>query len=275
MLHIREPAPVYESNPVVYQDIPVAEPEPGPSPEANVEIKPIEDTGTIATPTELSPEPLPTEPTRDLLTPEQEKELAELEKAAAANNADANANNPDATPPDQTGANPSEQPTPPGQPAPAPADSPTASPPIAGQQNTGIPTPAAPVIPQPVVAPPPPPPPPFEPLQAFAPLSPVVGTLVLAANKSTEKGNVESATATIERAIRIEPRNATLFYKLALLRLKQSKPKLAEDLAKKSVLLAGNDKQLKKHSWLLIARARDMQNNPEGAKEARKKAEKL
>ncbi len=276
LFRIREPAPVYESNPVVYQDIPIAEPEPKPetSPEANVEIKPIEDTGAIATPTELPPEPLPTEQTRDLLTPEQEKELAELEKAAAAN--DANASNPDATPPDQTGANPSEQPTPPGQPAPTPAENATTPLPFAGQQNTGIPTPAAPVIPQPVVVPPPPPPPPpFEPLQTFAPLSPVVGTLVLAANKSTEKGNVESATATIERAIRIEPRNATLFYKLALLRLKQSKPKLAEDLAKKSVLLAGNDKQLKKHSWLLIARARDMQNNPEGAKEARKKAEKL
>jgi hypothetical protein len=39
--------------------------------------------------------------------------------------------------------------------------------------------------------------------------------------------------------------------------------------------LAGNDKALKKHSWLLIGRARDMQNNPDGAKEARKKAEKF
>ncbi|MDD5273810.1 MAG: hypothetical protein PHU14_13970, partial [Methylovulum sp.] len=126
-----------------------------------------------------------------------------------------------------------------------------------------------------VVAPPPPPPPPpvFEPLQTFAPLSPVVGTLVLAANKSADKGNVESATATIERAIRIEPRNPTLFYKLALLRLRQSKPVLAEDLAKKSALLAAADKQLKKHSWLLIARAREMQNNLDGAKEARKKAD--
>lgn len=98
---------------------------------------------------------------------------------------------------------------------------------------------------------------------------------MLAANKNADKGNVESATTTIERAIRIEPRNPTLFYKLALLRLKQSKPALAEDLAKKSALLAGNDKALKKHSWLLIGRARDMQNDPEGAKEARKKAEKF
>ncbi len=126
-----------------------------------------------------------------------------------------------------------------------------------------------------ILPPPPPPPPPFEPLQSFAPLSPGVGALVMAANKTAEQGNIDSATTTIERAIRIEPRNATLYYKLALLRLKQSKPRLAEDLAKKSALLASNDKQLKKHSWLLIAKARDMQNNPEGAKEARAKADKF
>ncbi len=118
------------------------------------------------------------------------------------------------------------------------------------------------------------PPPPFEPLQDFGPLSPAVGALVLAANKSTGQGNVESATATIERAIHIEPRNATLYYKLALLRLEQNKPKLAEGLAKKSALLASADSSLKKHSWLLIAKARDMQNNPQGAQEARAQAEK-
>ncbi|MDD5275274.1 MAG: hypothetical protein PHR16_04245 [Methylovulum sp.] len=140
-------------------------------------------------------------------------------------------------------------------------------------ESQAIPAPEATEVPQPTMAPPPPPP--FEPLQSFAPLSPGVGALVLAANKTAGQGDINSATTTIERAIRIEPRNATLFYKLALLRLKQSKPRLAEDLAKKSALLASGDKQLKKHSWLLIARARDMQNNPEGAKEARAKADQF
>ncbi|MEI7997574.1 MAG: tetratricopeptide repeat protein, partial [Methylococcaceae bacterium] len=76
-----------------------------------------------------------------------------------------------------------------------------------------------------------------------------------------------------ERAIRIEPRNATLYYKLALLRLKQSKPRLAEDLAKKAALLASDDTQLKKHSWILVARAREMQGDLKGGKEARAKAD--
>ena len=121
----------------------------------------------------------------------------------------------------------------------------------------------------------PPPSPPFEPLETFAPLSPAVSALALAANQNSKSGNIESATTTIERAIRIEPRNATLYYKLALLRLKQSKPRLAEDLAKKAALLASNDVQLKKHSWLLVARAREMQGDLKGSKEARAKANKF
>ena len=83
---------------------------------------------------------------------------------------------------------------------------------------------------------------------------------------------MESAAAAIERAIRIEPRNGELFYKLAVLRLKQSKPVLAEDLAKKSALLAGKDNALKKNSWLLIAHAKEMQGDKAGATEAESKA---
>jgi hypothetical protein len=114
----------------------------------------------------------------------------------------------------------------------------------------------------------------FAPLETFAPLSPAVNALALAANQDTKSGDIEAATTTIERAIRIEPRNATLYYKLALLKLKQSKPRLAEDLAKKAALLASGDPQLKKHSWLLVARARDIQGDFTGAKEARATADK-
>ncbi|TRW89945.1 tetratricopeptide repeat protein [Candidatus Methylobacter oryzae] len=114
---------------------------------------------------------------------------------------------------------------------------------------------------------------PFEPIQPTVPLSPVVGALVSAANQNSKAGDLDSAAASIERAIRIEPRNANLFYKLALLRLQQSKPRLAEDLAKKSALLASTDNTLKKHCWLLIAHAKELQHDFTGAKEARAKAE--
>jgi len=146
-------------------------------------------------------------------------------------------------------------------------------------ENAAEPVPAEPQAPTPgavqenLPPPAPPPAPAFQPLSSFAPLSPAVGSLVIAANQNSEKGDLQSATTTIERAIRIEPRNATLYYKLALLRLKEAKPRLAEDLAKKSALLASNDTRLKKHSWLLIAKAREMQKNFDGAKEAKAKAD--
>lgn len=112
----------------------------------------------------------------------------------------------------------------------------------------------------------------FKPAESTVAQSPAVNALLTAANQSTKSGNLESAAATIERAIRIEPRNGELLYKLAVLRLKQSKPVLAEDLAKKSALLAGKDNTLKKNSWLLIAHAKEMQGDKVGAEEARQKA---
>ena len=112
----------------------------------------------------------------------------------------------------------------------------------------------------------------FEPFESPVLLSPAVGALVSNATHNSQSGNLDSAVTTIERAIRIEPRNPNLYYKLAVIRLKQSKPRLAEDLAKKSALLASKDRALKKHSWLLIAKAREMQQDFEGAKEARNKA---
>lgn len=112
------------------------------------------------------------------------------------------------------------------------------------------------------------------PLETFAPQSPAVGSLVMAANENSQGGKLDSAVASIERAIRIEPRNPTLFYKLAVLRLRQSKPRLAEDLARKAALLAVNDNALKRHSWLLIANARELQKNVAGAKNAKAEAAK-
>ncbi|MCK5120935.1 MAG: hypothetical protein KAQ91_03080 [Methylococcales bacterium] len=103
-------------------------------------------------------------------------------------------------------------------------------------------------------------------------LSPAVVALMSEADRNSKAGQLDSAVATIERALRIDTRNPILTYKLAVLRLKQSKPRLAEDLAKKAALLAGNDKNLKKQSWLLISEARRQQNNLYGAKEAKLKA---
>ena len=231
------PAPVYgggtpvysKAKPVTKSKVPkqtVQKPIKQDIPEI-VTIKPLQESGVITTPIELTPEPL---------TPEQVQGQDALASKQASE---------------------------------APAQEPLTAPPT-----------QEPVIspPKPAFVEPPPPPAPmsnFVPLESFAPLSPAVGALALAANQSSKSGNIEAATTTIERAIRIEPRNATLYYKLAVLRLKQSKPRLAEDLAKKAVLLATNDLQLKKHSWLLVARAREIQGDIRGGKEARTNADKF
>lgn len=103
----------------------------------------------------------------------------------------------------------------------------------------------------------------------------VVVALLSDADMSYQQGNLDESVATIERALRIEPRNALSFYKLANIRLQQGLPELAENLAKKSALLAEGNTQLKKKNWLLIAEARELQNNQKGANAARKKAQQF
>jgi len=103
--------------------------------------------------------------------------------------------------------------------------------------------------------------------------SPAVVALLTDADRSRASGNLDAAVVSTERALRIDSRNPTLTYKLAQLRLKQNKPKLAEELAGKAALLAGSNLDLKRKSWLLIAEARRMQQNYQGAKQAQAKAE--
>ena len=102
---------------------------------------------------------------------------------------------------------------------------------------------------------------------------PAVIALLTEADRSRTAGDLDAAVMATERALRIDSRNPTLTYKLAQLRIKQNKPQLAEELAGKSALLAGSDLDLKRKSWLLIAEARRMQQNYQGAKEAKAKSE--
>ncbi|MCK5872249.1 MAG: tetratricopeptide repeat protein [Methylococcales bacterium] len=105
------------------------------------------------------------------------------------------------------------------------------------------------------------------------PLSSAVIALVSLSDKNARSGQLEPAVVNLERALRIEPRNALLTYKLAELKLKQVKFRLAENLALKSALLAASDMALKKKSWELIVKARRLQKNYNGAKEAQEKVQ--
>ncbi len=104
-------------------------------------------------------------------------------------------------------------------------------------------------------------------------MSPAVVALMSESDRNSKAGDLESAVSVLERALRINPRNPMLTYRLAELRIKQGKPRLAEDLAKKAALLASGDRALKRKSWLLISKARRLQNNFHAAKEAKIKAD--
>ncbi|MCK5728023.1 MAG: hypothetical protein KAH08_02260 [Methylococcales bacterium] len=107
------------------------------------------------------------------------------------------------------------------------------------------------------------------------PLSSASIALVSIADKNIRLGQLEPAVVNLERALRIEPRNALLTYKLAELKLKQTKFRSAENLARKSALLAAANRGLKKKSWELIVKARRLQKNYNGAKAAQEKVQSL
>ena len=88
-------------------------------------------------------------------------------------------------------------------------------------------------------------------------------------------GRYDLAASSLERAIRISPRDPVLWNRLAQVRLDQEKPGLAESLAKKSNLLAEGNRQLQYNNWMLIAEAREALGDRAGANTARQKADQL
>ena len=83
-------------------------------------------------------------------------------------------------------------------------------------------------------------------------------TSSLLAKVDTEESaqNWERAAALLERALRIEPRNAQLWHRLAQVRLQQGQYHLAESLAKKSSALARDDIELQEKNGRLQKQAR-------------------
>lgn len=91
------------------------------------------------------------------------------------------------------------------------------------------------------------------------PTSQTVLALLNQAKIQEQAGNSERAAAVLERALRIEPKNAQLWHRLALLRLQQGKLGLAESLAQKSSALARDDDLLKRKNKTIVDQARILQ----------------
>lgn len=101
---------------------------------------------------------------------------------------------------------------------------------------------------------------------------PAVNALLEESEAAAQDGQWDNAASTLERAIRIQPRNPILWSRLATTRLQQHQYQVAEDLAKKSNVFAAGDKALIQQNWRLIAQARREKGDSEGAKDAAEKA---
>jgi Tfp pilus assembly protein PilF len=95
-----------------------------------------------------------------------------------------------------------------------------------------------------------------------------VAGLMDSARADTAAGNLAGAAASLERALRIEPRNPRLWHELARVRLKQGQFAQAESVAARSNSWAGEDRALRAENWRLIAQAREARGDTEGAKAA-------
>ncbi|OOO02034.1 MAG: hypothetical protein USCGTAYLOR_01745 [Chromatiales bacterium USCg_Taylor] len=96
-------------------------------------------------------------------------------------------------------------------------------------------------------------------------VSPAVAALLRLARSQADAGHGEQAAATLERALRIEPRNPWLWHRLAVLRLQQGYWDRAAELAKKSSVLARDHRRLLTGNLEVIqaARARISRSNVE------------
>jgi len=96
--------------------------------------------------------------------------------------------------------------------------------------------------------------------------------LLTRAQTLANAGKSEEAAATLERAIRIEPRNPWLWHRLGVLRLQDGQHSLAIELAKRSNVLARGNRRLVAGNWLLMGKARAGLRDAEGAARARARA---
>jgi Tfp pilus assembly protein PilF len=83
-----------------------------------------------------------------------------------------------------------------------------------------------------------------------------IAGLMQSARADASAGRLSNAAASLERALRIEPRNPRLWHELAKVRLKQGQYAQAESMAARSNAWAGNDSGLREDNQRLIEEAR-------------------
>lgn len=99
--------------------------------------------------------------------------------------------------------------------------------------------------------------------------------LVQSARQDAAAGRLPAAASSLERALRIEPRNAVLWHELARVNLHQGQPEQAAQFATKSNTFAGDNAVLRASNWRLIGQARTQSGDHRGAESAFERAAQL
>ncbi|HTV94766.1 MAG TPA: tetratricopeptide repeat protein [Steroidobacteraceae bacterium] len=143
----------------------------------------------------------------------------------------------------------------------SPSTRPSETPPAAS------PVPASPGAPPgaPPEAPPPPARPQAPPREIH--LSPAERSLVMQAHTLLARGDIDAASATLDRALRIEPSNPLLWIELGRVRLAERDAHQAEVCARKALLLATGDHAAQAQAGRLLAEALRAQGRNQEAQE--------
>ncbi|PWD85221.1 tetratricopeptide repeat protein [Ignatzschineria cameli] len=122
---------------------------------------------------------------------------------------------------------------------------PTATAPAIPAPNSGVKTAAAT------------PPAPAAPVAQTPPAAPSGGNAVKVllddARKAVQENRLDKAASSLERAVRLEPRNASIWYDLAQIRLHQKNYAAAEQMANKSISFTKNEDLIKRNRQIIAA----------------------
>lgn len=102
-----------------------------------------------------------------------------------------------------------------------------------------------------------------------------VRRLLADARDASDNGDHDRAGALLERALRIRPDSAVLWHNLAIVRYREAAYEQAADLAERSLGHAGDNRELQRRNWEVIAASRRMLGDEDGAVRARQRARGL
>lgn len=105
--------------------------------------------------------------------------------------------------------------------------------------------------------------------------NPAVVALLDSAYQQREQGQLDIAISKLERAVRISPRDASIWHQMAQIRHQQGLYETSLSLAKKSNLLAESNKALQQQNWSLMAKNYQKLGQSKAAQQAQLNAARL